>query len=238
MAGIGNAFDRKDPETAIAMIQTKMKELNSGAIAEDNTSDFLDMFYPVGSYYETSDGNFNPNVKWGGTWELESGGNVHIGAGGNYSIGGTGGAETVTLTSAQSGMPSHGHDYTSPTVLDSGQLTAESSGSHAHGAGYDSNNNAYHFLGYNFGATGNGAQERSVAAGASGDYKAPVVNNANVDFLHIGETVGAGSHQHTIASHGHSLSGGGVGNVSAQNASSAHNNMQPYIVVNRWHRTA
>lgn len=27
----------------------------------------LDMFYPVGSYYETSDGNFNPNTSWGGT---------------------------------------------------------------------------------------------------------------------------------------------------------------------------
>lgn len=27
----------------------------------------LDMFYPVGSYYETSDGSFNPNTSWGGT---------------------------------------------------------------------------------------------------------------------------------------------------------------------------
>ena len=28
----------------------------------------IDMFYPVGSYYETSDANFNPNAAWGGTW--------------------------------------------------------------------------------------------------------------------------------------------------------------------------
>lgn len=28
----------------------------------------LNRFYPVGSYYETSDANFNPNNSWGGTW--------------------------------------------------------------------------------------------------------------------------------------------------------------------------
>ena len=28
----------------------------------------VDMFYPVGSYYETSNANFNPNTAWGGTW--------------------------------------------------------------------------------------------------------------------------------------------------------------------------
>lgn len=28
--------------------------------------------YPVGSYYETSDSNFNPNTEWGGTWNKET----------------------------------------------------------------------------------------------------------------------------------------------------------------------
>ena len=32
----------------------------------------LDTFHPVGSYYETSDANFNPNVAWGGTWNKET----------------------------------------------------------------------------------------------------------------------------------------------------------------------
>lgn len=27
-----------------------------------------DAFYPVGSYYETSDANFDPNTAWGGIW--------------------------------------------------------------------------------------------------------------------------------------------------------------------------
>lgn len=30
----------------------------------------MDMFYPIGSYYETTNPNFNPTLKWGGTWEL------------------------------------------------------------------------------------------------------------------------------------------------------------------------
>lgn len=30
----------------------------------------LNMFYPVGSIYQTIDDGFNPNIRWGGTWEL------------------------------------------------------------------------------------------------------------------------------------------------------------------------
>lgn len=32
------------------------------------TKSQLDYYYPVGSYYETSDANFDPNTAWGGTW--------------------------------------------------------------------------------------------------------------------------------------------------------------------------
>lgn len=28
----------------------------------------VDFFYPIGSYYDTSNVNFNPNTLWGGTW--------------------------------------------------------------------------------------------------------------------------------------------------------------------------
>lgn len=36
------------------------------------------IYYPVGSYYETSDSTFNPNNEWGGTWVLEIAGQVHV----------------------------------------------------------------------------------------------------------------------------------------------------------------
>ena len=33
--------------------------------------DIFDLIYPVGSYYDTEDLNFNPNIQFGGTWELQ-----------------------------------------------------------------------------------------------------------------------------------------------------------------------
>lgn len=125
----------------------------------------LDFFYPVGSYYETSDATFNPNIRWGGTWELETEGQVHIGAGENYEIGDTGGEVTHILTINE--MPSHTH-----TMLYAGGSAVN--------------------WGYNFASSGG---TRSAQTEASGG---------------VGPT-GDGQ---------------------------AHNNMQPYIVVNRWHRTA
>lgn len=38
----------------------------------------VSLVYPVGSYYETSDSDFNPNVSWGGTWELDQSGTVLV----------------------------------------------------------------------------------------------------------------------------------------------------------------
>ena len=37
-----------------------------------------DFRYPVGSYYETSDANFDPNIAWGGTWVQDSKGRVLV----------------------------------------------------------------------------------------------------------------------------------------------------------------
>ena len=34
-----------------------------------NNTDIFDLFYPIGSIYETSNSEFNPNNAWGGTWE-------------------------------------------------------------------------------------------------------------------------------------------------------------------------
>ena len=37
--------------------------------------------YPVGSYYETSDPDFNPNTAWGGTWVKDTQGRVMVAKG-------------------------------------------------------------------------------------------------------------------------------------------------------------
>lgn len=143
----------------------------TGGMIDDNTistakiikSSFIDMFYPVGSYYETSDTSFNPNTAWGGTWVEDSAGRVTVSqnSGTFATVGATGGEATHTLTVNE--MPSHKHD--------SNGWAAVSDGS-----------GSYITLG---------------GAGASADY------------------------------HTRSTGGGG-----------AHNNLQPYIVVKRWHRTA
>lgn len=72
--------------------------LNSGGSGGGGVS-VLD-FYPVGSYYETSDTTFDPNITWGGTWSLEAEGLVHIGAGANYTVGDTGGKKSVMLSAS------------------------------------------------------------------------------------------------------------------------------------------
>lgn len=73
----------------------------------------LNIFYPVGSYYETSNTSFDPNISMGGTWELETDGTVLVsksnatGSKFNTNIGGVVGEEAHTLTINE--MPSHQH---------------------------------------------------------------------------------------------------------------------------------
>lgn len=151
--------------------------------------------YPVGSYYETSDASFDPNVTWGGTWSLETAGKVHIGAGTGYTIGTTGGAETVTLTTSQ--IPAHTHGSKSLT----GSFWARK-----HGSSLGGNAGAYS------GICSDGTSTTSFTG---------VTDNTSVNSYHPNTVIINATHEHT------SVGGGG-----------AHSNMQPYIVVNRWHRTA
>lgn len=57
----------------------------------------LDFIYPVGSYYETSDTSFNPNIAWGGTWLEDTKGRVTVALDSDdtdfASIGATGGSK-------------------------------------------------------------------------------------------------------------------------------------------------
>lgn len=151
----------------------------------------IDLYYPVGSYYETSDVTFNPNVTWGGTWVLETEGQVHVSAGANYIVNGAptntsdGGESTHVLSLEE--MPSHNHNSKSI----SGTL------------------NAYTW--------GDGGSSGIVSK------KTDTKNQKATTGNQIGWVT------YTInATHTHDTQGSGT----------AHNNMQPYIIVNRWHRTA
>ena len=73
-----------------------------------NGAPLLNLFYPVGSIYWSSN-NTNPGTLFGGTWtQIKD--KFILAAGDSYSNGATGGAATVTL--AVSNMPSHSHSFT------------------------------------------------------------------------------------------------------------------------------
>lgn len=92
--GHGIAFG--EPASTVGFSCNMDATFKQSVTVKDNNNvlrSLIDLFYPVGSYYETSDENFNPNVTWGGTWEPELQGQVHVSAGTNYPV-------TTTNTSA------------------------------------------------------------------------------------------------------------------------------------------
>ena len=167
----------------------------------------IDFFYPVGSYYETSDTTFNPNIRWGGTWVLETEGQVHVSAGTNYEVGDTGGEETHTILSTE--IPDHDHElkgtgfaaisnYSNRSFFNNLNTPVE--------AGVNQWTTLFGSAGYTWTHNGDAAITTSVE-----NY-----NNAKSVNL-LGKT------------------GKSVNPTSGSNDLSL---MQPYVVVNRWHRTA
>ena len=144
---------------------------------------WTDFFYPVGSYYETSDTTFDPNNSWGGTWALETEGQVHISSGANYAVSG---ALTDTTDGGSPYIQAHTHSHTNPTVSGSQPI-------------YGSKN------------------------GASGSVRYCLTSSVTSDNFARGGT--------------YTVSGGSVNGVSGVTTGNA-GNMPPYIIVNRWHRTA
>ena len=64
--------------------------------SDEQTQRMLNLFYPVGSYYETSDTTFDPNTAWGGTWVEDTAGRILVSqdTGTFTTVGDTGGSET------------------------------------------------------------------------------------------------------------------------------------------------
>lgn len=129
------------------MISTKKviyKIVQSISSLKTSVAGIVDTIYPVGSYLWTSDGSFDPNVTFGGTWEKMDEGLVLVSAGTNYTISaGTskdGGAATVTLNSTQ--IPSHAHTINNDTRF----LTTTASGDGVYGTTVASGSGAANIL--------------------------------------------------------------------------------------------
>lgn len=222
--------------------------VNTGNIADGAVtasklaaSAFIDLFYPVGSYYETSDTTFNPNVMWGGTWVEDSKGRITVSradSGTFATVGGTGGSETVTISSAN--LPKHTHTYsksntptaaatgnTGSTTLTNAQLPKLTGTLDFHGSGW--------------GKPANNVQSVSgVFSGTSyNQYSGfdPNPNTGSTSVPKITFSIGNNQgHTHTLNSHTHVINFTSTNSGDGGFANSALNNLQPYIVVKRWHR--
>lgn len=92
-------------------------------ITERSVKQLIDIIYPVGTYYETTNANFDPNVAWTGTtWQRITDGRVLIAGGGDYSVGSNYGEKTHKITTAE--MPAHSHS-----------ASTANNGAHTHGRG-------------------------------------------------------------------------------------------------------
>ena len=104
---------------------------------------------PVGSIYMTVDASFDPNSHFYGTWvRIED--RFLLAAGSTYTSGNTGGAATVKLTAAQSGVPAHSHPayaenygfVTARQTVQGGDMGAQT-GSGRHYPYIDTNSDGY-----------------------------------------------------------------------------------------------
>jgi microcystin-dependent protein len=207
-----------------------------------STTTFADLFAAIGYNYGGSGGSFNlPN--------LQNRVPVGRGSGTFGSLNATGGAETHTLTIAE--MPSHTHTQ-DPHNHDQNAhahgASSGSAGSHGHTASTNTagahthGNSGSHSHRYFF-----GTHVGRAAGSASPSVQSAITSviNSNQTDASTHEHTSAGGHTHTVTvnaggDHSHTVS---VDNATATNiantatnqntgGSGAHNNLQPYIVVN------
>lgn len=108
---------------------------------KEKLSGLIDLFYPVGSLYETFNAEFDPNESWGGYWKKDTIGYVTVGAQApneptkeddpntwlNIGVGNVKGEVNHTLTVNE--MPKHTHHANSLIYWLSGMQNEIQSGS-------------------------------------------------------------------------------------------------------------
>jgi len=194
-------------------------------ITERSVKQLIDIIYPVGTYYETTNANFNPNTAWAGTtWQRITDGRVLIAGGGDYSVGNNYGEKTHKITIAE--MPSHSHS-----------ASTANNGAHTHSRGTmeitgqikstDSNEP----LTFCDSVTTSGALSmggyHDWSAGGVSTYSGSSYEQINFKASSgwSGRTTSDGAHTHTVT----------VGNTGSGTAMSL---VQPSKAVARWLRTA
>jgi microcystin-dependent protein len=181
------------------------------------------ILFPIGSIY-TSVVSTNPATLLGfGTWTAFGTGRVPVGFDSNQTefntVEKTGGAKTHTLTTAE--LASHSHTFT----------TGTESADHTHtGSGNTGDRSAVHqhTATAQFWQDGGPTSNIQTGTGANITVATPTTGNESAGHTHpFSFTTSGRSSTHT-----HS------GTVDSSGSGAAHNNLQPYIVVYMWKRTA
>src|SRR5574343_270109 len=105
------SYEKQNWDNTTPATPTRMNHIEDGI--KDLYDSFLDKCYPIGTYYETSSEQFDPNISFYGTWEEDTSGTVLAsrsttsGSALNVAIGTVVGEEKHTLNINE--MPNHNH---------------------------------------------------------------------------------------------------------------------------------
>lgn len=247
-------------QEAIESIDTKVKKTNERIdllVSDGLSSDmeklkesFRDIFYPVGTIYESVN-NVNPSEFIGGTWVSWGAGKVSVGVDETqeeFNIAEKEGGEKEHVLVVDE-LPSHNHTFTGETVT-----TDPLTGKHTHkipdlsGTANTVNLNGrlWNFAtqdssGINAEGIISLGEEFANGSAVYGNNKYTTSSTA-LDGVRINA-----SHSHTLSVNGelteeddpihtHSVTASGTIGNTGENA--AHNNLQPYITSYKWKRTA
>lgn len=185
-----------------------VRSVNNVNADTNGNVNIIDKVYPVGSIYMSVVNNSPANFI-GGTWVALNEGRVLIGANSTYTAGKTGGEFTHKITVAE--LPEHNHS-----------ASTASAGAHTHTASTNS--------------TGDHAHNYVCYKTAEAVYNV----GGGSHIMNVGSTLAttsAGTHSHTVTiasadAHTHTVTVNNTGSGSAMN------NMQPYLAVYMWKRTA
>ena len=190
----------------------------------------FDTIYPIGSIY-MSVNNTDPGTLFAGTTWTRIQDTFLLAAGSTYTAGSTGGSATVTLTSAQSGVPAHNHGSSGLSV---GGGATTNAGTNTDGSWAILNA----ALGARTGSTGTFGNASNTVLSSSGTTRYKISNNNYTTSLsNMNDKLTYNGHTHKLVDHSHTVSGS-VANNTAADASAAHDNMPPYLTVYMWQRTS
>ena len=211
-------------------------------ITERSVKQLIDIIYPVGTYYETTNTNFNPNTAWAGTtWQRITDGRVLIAGGGDYTVGTNYGEKTHKITTSE--MPAHNH---SASAANNGAHTHGVSGTTGWAGNHSHTRGSMNITGYTGSAWDDTAGDPYGAFYRGGNGHESVDGNWGYNAIYFdasrswtGSTSTDGNHTHSFSAttgsngaHGHTITVGNSGSGTAMNM------LQPSKAVARWLRTA